>query len=98
MAAVFRRQRGNEGGPPARHKAVVRIERAKTRKPRAHEPQFGIHPGDLMHANIPGDMRRARDVASVVLADWLNAGRDVRRVAELPDGIASAKREPAAID
>jgi hypothetical protein len=49
-----------------------------------------------VNADVASDVTASRQIAGVVLANRLNAGRDVRRIVELPNCIAGAKRQPAA--
>src|SRR5262245_62145295 len=91
MAAILGGQSGDERRPPARDKAVIRVQRAETRKARVDDPQFVAGPGHFVDGNVTSDVRGARQITRVVLASRLDARGDVRGIAKGPDLVARAE-------
>ena len=107
MTAVFRQKGSHKSRLPARDKIERRVDRAKTGKQGVHDTQLRsirtrriarlarFEPGELMTLDIPGVMRKTRQVAGVVASRRLEPGGDVRGVAERPDLGPRADQEPS---
>ena len=98
VAAILGGERRDEGRPPARHEAVIGVERAQAGKTGTDDPQLVTGPGDLVDSDITRDVARARKEARIVLAGWLDARGDVGSVAQKPDAVAGTERHTAGID
>ena len=56
VAAIFRRQGGDERRPPARHETIAAVEGAETREARVDEPQVVAGPGHFVNLHVTGDV------------------------------------------
>ena len=63
------------------------VERAEAREAGVDYPQLVACPGEFMHANVPGNVRRARDEAGVVLPSGLDQWGDGRAHCETPTSV-----------
>jgi hypothetical protein len=98
VAAVVGRQRREERRPPARHKAVLAIERTQAAEGRVDQPEFpltlpspaggervGGGPGQLVGLNLAREVGGACQEAGVVPAGGFDAGGNVGRGLHEPD-------------
>ena len=70
---------------PARHEAeVLVVERAQAREQRVDDPRLAVEQGNLMTANVAGDMRRAWHEAGVVETRRVELRRDLWGCGERP--------------
>ena len=66
MAAVLRDELGDEGRRPARDEAVLGVEGREAREVGRDDPQLALGEGDLVDADVAGEVPVARQKAGVV--------------------------------
>ena len=83
VAAVLGRVAGHEARPPARHEAVLVVERAQAGEQRVHVPALGRRERHLVDVDVAGDVDVAQQVDRVVDVRRREARRDRGHVAVL---------------
>ncbi len=97
MAAILGRDRRDELRLPPGNEVVDTVERAQAGKQRVHDPQVAADPCHLVRVDRPGIDGLSRQVAGIVGPGWVEAGRQCRDAAELPDLVLHRHRQALAV-
>ena len=93
VAAVLGGVAGHEARPPARHEAVLGVERAKAREQRVHVPAIVARERHLVDVDVAGHVHVAQQVDRVVRVRRIDARGDRGNVAVLVHAAVRADEE-----